>query len=229
MASIFANRPSAFNADDWFSTLQSTIIHSDTTRYRSRYKIEHGIKAIQGVQLIAQTSALVANQYTMVDSDRQRVILIDNVRTHRNSYIDWCNHLRKAYHKEKCYLSSNGGNSNHRPEEMHMLSVAYAPAGRILLNRIYVALGGEDSYAVELETQKISVQLFELYDNIPDTMEWTSLRFVLLPFARAILNTTDEWLEYISHNTGKLAEPETYCRWLSAMGINLPDINKPVA
>lgn len=91
----------------------------------------------------------------------------------------------------------------------------------VCYQRLYVALGGPDAHATELNLQNEATSLFEEYSRPLDTVSSLRAGMIIKPFSHSILSTGHEWLEYTGHHPKRRTQlvPATmFHEWLRLTG-----------
>lgn len=157
---------------------------------------------------------------------QQRLQLIEQLAAVRLKYLNWVHRLQtmKPMRDYSSRGQDGGGMGNERWsfKEKWMEISSLSRVAIAMMDRIHVAIGGQDALEYELAAQKTATSLKLLHSQRPRTALSAMNTWILKPIYDSILNTTEEWQAFSRSSDSEVASAEMLAQWLRMAGIRLP-------
>lgn len=209
----WVNKRCFLTQQKWLHAIQSV---ASRTSGRQRATIECFLNTAPIFNLMADCPKFILKQDTQTRTatqDAQHEALLAEVVQRGQRFLSWHdNWLAEPAH-------TNESENDRRIRDI----ITMPRLATLLHNRLYVALGGDNSLRVEQQTQQLAQDLADMSDN-SDLKRQNPIALGLA--IKAIISTADEWAEFsalerTADEPRKLVSPDMLWRWLEQLRIKV--------
>lgn len=223
-SALFLGKSIYLNTPEWISVLRSSMVYSQSAEADGDRAMDYMIASMTALDLLAAIATLATDvELTALKRNKRRIVLLEKLVRAQQDYDGWRRRLEEEITKSEKTFSLLPENvqvplNGYSDSDAKINIWFWSEAGALLLLRLHVALGGEDSHAVELKAQGMAYQGMAFYQEHKEKVrQQTAMTFLMI--ANAVLATGEEWAEFSVNGEGKLAETHMLFRWLARMGV----------
>lgn len=222
---------SVFCSDEWTSILQSTIVDDKCSIENGDRTTEYMIHSLALLDIRIDTRQLILANDNLTPSigsteieqhiESRRKKILARLIIFRQRLADWI----LAFENEEIIPHSQLSSKLEQDQaefysDERQLIKQICRISLLQMNRIYIALGGDDSYHVEKEVQKSAANLLALLSSGQKLVNRPITEFFISNTCNGILGTAEEWLKFSALNTGRLVSWKMLSRFFQLARVN---------